>query len=678
MGLLEESRNKHERKQMPIHKYSPFPPIAFDDVWSFRRWPNKVISESPRWCSVDLRDGNQALINPMTVEKKLVYFRLLVSMGFKEIELGFPSASNIDFEFCRHIITKENIPNDLWLSVLVQSRAELIERTVEALQGADNVIIHLYNSTSTLQREVVFRKSRDETIKLAVSGTELIRNLVDNKLRSNGTNVRLQYSPESFTGTELEFSLQICEAVARCWSATPTNKMILNLPATVEMSTPNIFADMIEWIMSHLTNNGYRDCMDISVHTHNDRGTAVAATELSMLAGVDRVEGCLFGNGERTGNVCLLTLAMNLFTQGTDPQLDLSNMSSVVRLYQDCTEMPVHPRHPWAGSLVLTAFSGSHQDAIRKGLEAVSKRDDRKWQVPYLPVDPADIGRTYEAVVRINAQSGKGGVAFVLENHLGITIPRDLQMDFSRIVQTVTDRTAKELSVECIVELFFFTYVCNDPTTGGIAEDLFLVVEDSWKEIDQPENEQQQQQLDIACNSKKEITTTNKPHSPKRNQENTAVHLRGNALIYGKEHTLSGIGTGPVDAFVSAVNTFEHEHFPERASAGKLSVTSLFQTSVRGTGESDAEAMSFVRVHRATAAVLLTDTTTTATVCTELSTTNKGEDVDDINEGLFGVGMDRSIVMASMKAICSSINRLLLRATTDCGNNNNIPQCLAV
>eukprot|EP00922_Rhytidocystis_sp_ex-Travisia-forbesii_P007396 GHVS01010801.1.p1 GENE.GHVS01010801.1~~GHVS01010801.1.p1 ORF type:complete len:407 (+),score=34.97 GHVS01010801.1:44-1264(+) len=401
--------SSRERKPMPIHKYSPFPSVCFDDGWTTRKWPSNRISSAPQWCSVDLRDGNQALVNPMSVEKKLVYFRLLVSMGFKEIEIGFPSASDIDFTFCRQVITEETLPSDVWLSVLVQSRDHLIERTIEALKGAANVIIHLYNSTSTLQREVVFRQSREGIIQLAVTGTKLIKKLVDEKLRPEGSNVRLEYSPESFTGTELDFALKISEEVAVTWNASPTDKLILNLPATVEMSTPNIFADMIEWMVAHLTHDGYRDSVDVSVHPHNDRGTAVAAAELSLLAGADRVEGCLFGNGERTGNVCLLTLAMNLFTQGTDPRLDLSNVPSLVRLYEDCTEMCVPPRHPWAGSLVFTAFSGSHQDAIRKGLEAVSKRADGLWQVPYLPVDPMDIGRTYEAIVRINAQSGLHG-----------------------------------------------------------------------------------------------------------------------------------------------------------------------------------------------------------------------------------------------------------------------------
>eukprot|EP00922_Rhytidocystis_sp_ex-Travisia-forbesii_P040539 GHVS01060416.1.p1 GENE.GHVS01060416.1~~GHVS01060416.1.p1 ORF type:complete len:622 (-),score=90.95 GHVS01060416.1:253-2118(-) len=612
----------HERKTMPIHKYSPFPPVPFDSVWSSRKWPSNVTTSPPRWCSVDLRDGNQALVNPMSVEKKLAYFRLLISMGFKEIEIGFPSASDIDFDFCRRIITDENIPSDVWLSVLVQSREQLIERSIAAVVGAKNVIIHLYNSTSALQRDVVFRQSREGIIELAVSGTKLIRKLVDDKLR--GANVRLEYSPESFTGTELDFALAIAQAVAVAWNASPSDILILNLPATVEMCTPNIFADMIEWMVVHLAHAGLGQSVEVSVHPHNDRGTAIAAAELSLLAGVGRVEGCLFGNGERSGNVCLVTLAMNLFTQGTDPLLDLSGIPSIIRLYEDCTEMSVPPRHPWAGSLVFTAFSGSHQDAIRKGLEALPKRADGLWQVPYLPVDPADIGRTYEAIVRINAQSGKGGVAFVLENNLGISVPREVQVDFSRVVQKIADQTATEIPFETIVSLFYATYLRDGSAVSGsvLVKELFLVFEDS--SIIQQSGDTQ------------------------------GVLLKADLLIYGKSRVLQGTGRGPVDAFLSAINKFEAESFPARRSEllGELSVVSLYQTSVRGTGESDAEAMSFVRVHRK-------NVLGGAEKRVEGGKEEEVEAVRRRREGMFGVGTDRNTMTATMKAICSSVNRLL-------------------
>ncbi len=434
---------------MPIQKYRAFPPVDLPN----RQWPSRIIDKAPTWCSVDLRDGNQALVEPMGPEKKRRLFDLLLSLGFKEIEVGFPAASDTDFAFVREIIEGDLIPDDVTIQVLTQSRAELIEKTFAAISGARKAIVHLYNSTSELQRRVVFGLDKPGIIDIAVTGARQIRDLAD---QMPDTQITYQYSPESFSGTELDFAVEICEAVMDVWRPTPERRMIVNLPGTVEMATANIYADQIEWFARHVRD---RDSLILSLHPHNDRGTAVAATEFAVMAGADRVEGTLFGNGERTGNVDLITLALNLFSQGVDPGLVITDIDGVVKTAEYCTQLPVHPRHPYAGELVYTAFSGSHQDAIKKGFEALEKRNDALWEVPYLPIDPKDLGRSYEAVIRVNSQSGKGGVAFVIKADHGLDLPRALQVEFSRIVQEVADRTGKELTSPDIWSLFEETYL---------------------------------------------------------------------------------------------------------------------------------------------------------------------------------------------------------------------------
>jgi 2-isopropylmalate synthase len=437
---------------MPIHKYRPFAPINLPD----RQWPGRTITKAPLWCSVDLRDGNQALVEPMGPERKRRMFEMLVKLGFKEIEVGFPAASDTDFTFIRELVEEDLIPDDVTIQVLTQARAELIERSFESIRGAKRAIMHLYNSTSTLQRRVVFGLDKAGITDIAVTGARQIRELA---AAMPETEIIYQYSPESFTGTELDYAVEVCEAVMDVWEPTPSKKVILNLPATVEMATPNIYADQIEWFCRHIRN---RDSIVLSLHPHNDRGTAVAATELGVMAGADRVEGTLFGNGERTGNVDVVTLALNLFSQGIDPGIEVSDIDDVVRTVEYCNQLPVHPRHPYAGELVYTAFSGSHQDAIKKGFEALEKRNDGLWEVPYLPIDPKDLGRTYEAVIRVNSQSGKGGVAYVIKADHGLDLPRALQIEFSRVVQEVADRTGKELTSADIWSLFDETYLASD------------------------------------------------------------------------------------------------------------------------------------------------------------------------------------------------------------------------
>jgi len=438
---------------VPVHKYRAFPTIDLPD----RRWPMQVIDRAPLWCSVDLRDGNQALVEPMGPDRKRRMFDLLVKLGFKEIEVGFPSASETDFAFVRELIEQRLVPDDVTIQVLTQARPELIERSFESIRGARRAIMHLYNSTSTLQRRVVFGLDKPGIVDIAVNAAKLIRELAAGMPESE---IIYQYSPESFTGTELDFAVEICEAVMDIWRPTPGRKTILNLPATVEMATPNIYADQIEWFGRNIRD---RDCITLSVHPHNDRGTAVAATELAVMAGAERVEGTLFGNGERTGNVDIVTLALNLFSQGIEPGIVISDIDEVVRTVEHCNQLPVHPRHPYAGELVYTAFSGSHQDAIKKGFEALAKRNDPLWEVPYLPIDPKDLGRSYEAVIRVNSQSGKGGVAYVLKADYGLDLPRGLQIEFSKKVQEITDRTGKEMTSADIWSLFEVTYL-----QGGI------------------------------------------------------------------------------------------------------------------------------------------------------------------------------------------------------------------
>ena len=431
-----------------LRKYQSYKPVPIPD----RKWPDNVINRAPIWCSVDLRDGNQALVQPMNLEEKLEMFNLLVEIGFKEIEVGFPAASKVEFDFTRQLIERDLVPDDVSLQVLTQAKENLIKRSFEALDGAKQIIMHLYNSTSTLQRRVVFRMSQAEIIELGVRGAAIIRE----QAAQTGAMVRYEYSPESFTGTELDFAVDICEAVMREWQPDKDNPVILNLPATVEMSTPNIYADQIEWFCRHLKS---RSNALISLHAHNDRGSAVAATELALMAGGDRVEGTLFGNGERTGNVDLLTLALNMYTQGIDPGLDLHNMDRIVNIYERCTRLRVPPRQPYAGELVYTAFSGSHQDAINKGMRAVDKQRDTQWQVPYLPIDPGDLGRSYESVIRINSQSGKGGIAHVMSREFGFELPKAMYAEFGAIVQRVTDKTGEELLPAQVMQIFEKEYL---------------------------------------------------------------------------------------------------------------------------------------------------------------------------------------------------------------------------
>ena len=433
----------------PTDKYSPFKPIDLKD----RKWPNQLVNKTPIWCSVDLRDGNQALIEPMGSDRKNRMFDLLCNLGFKEIEVGFPSASKTDFDFVRNLIENKKIPSDVNIQVLTQAREELIIKTFESLDGASKGIIHFYNSTSTLQRKVVFGQDKKGIKKIATDAATLIRDLAIKKSQTEWT---FEYSPESFTGTELDFASEVCDEVVDILASATKNKIIINLPATVEMSTPNIYGDQIEWMHNNLKN---RENICLSLHPHNDRGTAVAATEFGLMAGADRVEGTLFGNGERTGNVDIVTLALNMLTQGIEPKLDFSNINSVMREVEYCNQLPVHPRHPYAGDLVFTAFSGSHQDAIKKGFQAIKETNNPKWEVPYLPIDPADLGRNYEAVVRINSQSGKGGVAFLLEKDHGVSLPRRLQISLSQKIQKLADQSGKEITSAQIWDIFESNYL---------------------------------------------------------------------------------------------------------------------------------------------------------------------------------------------------------------------------
>ena len=504
---------------MPIHKYVPFQQqiqVAVPD----RTWPDRVISAAPRWCAVDLRDGNQALIEPMNPERKLRMFQLLVAMGYKEIEVGFPSASQTDFDFVRMLIEDDLIPEDVVIQVLTQSREHLIARTYEAIAGARQAVVHLYNSTSILQREVVFRLDEEGIIDVAVEGAKLCRKYEDSV---PGTTVFYEYSPESYTGTELEFAARVCNAVIEVFEPSPERKVIINLPATVEMATPNVYADSIEWMNRHLA---HRENIILSLHPHNDRGTAVAAAELGYQAGADRIEGCLFGNGERTGNVDLVTLGMNLFSQGVDPEIDFSDIDEIRRTVEYCNQIDVHERHPYAGDLVFTAFSGSHQDAIKKGLEALGQRaaaqgvtiDDLVWAVPYLPIDPKDVGRSYEAVIRVNSQSGKGGIAYLLKSERHLDLPRRLQIEFSRVVQGVTDGEGREVSGDDIWRIFADEYLPAEP--GGPLE--------PWGRFS---------------------LRGTRAASAEGGPDTIEVDL----VDHGRAVTLQGAGNGPIAAFVDAL-----------------------------------------------------------------------------------------------------------------------------
>ena len=515
-----------------ISKYSSFEKIKLKN----RSWPTNQISNAPIWCSVDLRDGNQALIEPMGIEKKLRFFSMLIELGFKEIEIGFPSASETEFSFVRKLIDDNLIPSDVKIQVLSQAREHLIKRTFEATEGAKNVIFHLYNSTSTLQREVVFKKDKVGITKIATEGAELVQKLSEEYSK---TDWQFEYSPESFTGTELDYAAEVCNEVNNIWHKGNKNKTIINLPATVELSTPNIYADQIQWMNENLKN---RDKIILSLHPHNDRGTAVAAAELGLMAGADRIEGTLFGNGERTGNVDIVTLGLNLFTQGIDPQLDFSDINKTMREVEYCNQLPVHPRHPYAGDLVFTAFSGSHQDAIKKGFDEMRNSNDSKWRVPYLPIDPEDVGRTYEAVIRINSQSGKGGISYILEQDYGVTLPRRMQIDFSQVIQKQADETGKELDSKEIWESFENYYLKNNSKK-------------------------------ISYNS----------HEIQSSKEKDVIKL--SLIEENKEIQIEGTGNGPIDAFINALN----DHL-----SSDFKVSDYHQHSI--SSGSDASAAAYIEI----------------------------------------------------------------------------------
>ncbi len=549
---------------MPFQHYRPFAPIALHD----RTWPSRVITSAPRWCSVDLRDGNQALIDPMDPERKRRMFDLLVRCGFKEIEVGFPAASQPDFDFVRQLIEEDLIPDDVMIQVLTQARPEQIHRTFESLRGAPQALVHLYNSTSTLQRRVVFGLDRAGIVDIAVRAARLCRELAATIPECD---VHYQYSPESFTGTELDFAVEICERVMDVWEPTPEKQVILNLPATVEMATPNVYADQIEWFLRHVSR---RDRLVLSLHPHNDRGTAVAAAELAVQAGAERVEGTLFGNGERTGNVDVVTLALNLFSQGVDPRLDFADIDGARRIVEHCNRLPVHPRHPYVGDLVYTAFSGSHQDAIKKGFEALGKDYD-VWEVPYLPIDPHDVGRTYEAVIRVNSQSGKGGVAYIMKFEHGFDLPRRLQIEFSSVIQKLTEQSGTEITADQIWSAFAATYL--DRT-----EPLALV---------EPPT----------------VTTAGEA-----GQSTVEASLR----VGGVARLAKGAGNGPIAAFVDAL-----------ARDANLRVAVLDYHEHALGGGADASAVAYVEAR--------------------------------VGDGAprWGVGIHENIVVASLRAVMSAVNR---------------------
>jgi 2-isopropylmalate synthase len=570
---------------MPVGKYLPFDQqisVKLPD----RTWPNRRMKAAPRWCAVDLRDGNQALIDPMSIERKMRMFDLLVRVGYKEIEVGFPSASQTDFDFVRMLIEGGQIPDDVTIQVLTPARDHLIERTYESIRGAKQAIVHLYNSTSVLQRRVVFGLDQDGIVDVALQGARLCRKLEETVAE---TTVYYEYSPESFTGTELEFVARICNEVVEVFDARPDRKVIINLPATVEMTTPNVYADSIEWMSRHLTR---RESIVISLHPHNDRGTAVAAAELGFLAGADRIEGCLFGNGERTGNVCLVTLGMNLFSQGIDPQIDFSDIDGIRRTVEHCNQLPVHERHPYGGDLVFTAFSGSHQDAIKKGFDAMEKdlanspttsAHDLLWEVPYLPIDPHDVGRSYEAVVRVNSQSGKGGVAYLLKSEHQLDLPRRLQIEFSGVVQRRTDSRGGEISPAALWSAFQDEYL---PVSRAIAAAANV---EQWGRFSL---------LSMRSDSSVDGADT------------ISVRLTDG----GQEVTIEGVGNGPIAAFVSAMST----------QAVDVRVLDYVEHALSSGG--DATAAAYVE-------------------CAV------GDRV------LWGVGLDANIVIASLKAVVSAVNR---------------------
>ena len=488
-------------------RYVPFQRVNLPD----RQWPDKIITKAPIWCSVDLRDGNQALVTPMGIDEKLKFFHTLVDVGFKEIEVGFPSASETEYEILRTLIEGNHIPDDVTVQVLVQAREELIRKTFEAVRGAKNVIIHFYNSTSTLQRKVVFGKDMEGITEIAVQGAKLIKQLTEEEVARSGMNIRYEYSPESFTGTEIDFSIAICEAVMQEMGATKENPIILNLPSTVEMCTPNTYADQIEYFCRNMKN---REAAIISIHPHNDRGTGVASAELALMAGADRIEGTLFGNGERTGNLDIVTVALNMFTQGVDPELDFTNILAIKKIYEECTKMRVPERQPYAGELAFTAFSGSHQDAIRKGYEYMKNSGTDFWEVPYLPINPADLHREYEPVIRINSQSGKGGAAYVLQQAVGYNLPKEMHPEFGSIVKAAADAYGDELSSKQIVDLFQKEYID--------LQGKYALVRHRFTEL---------------------------------NEADGTIHSRfeGSITIDGVEKYITGVGNGPIDSFFQAL-----------------------------------------------------------------------------------------------------------------------------
>lgn len=542
----------------PAGKYRPFPTIDLPD----RRWPSRALDRAPRWLSTDLRDGNQALFEPMDTARKLRMFELLVKIGVKEIEVGFPAASQTDFDFVRHVIERGLVPDDVTISVLTQAREDLIARSIESLAGARRATVHLYNATAPVFRRVVFGMTQDEVLDLAVRMTRFVREQVEAR---PGTEWGFEYSPEVFSSTELPFARDVCAAVMQAWGASRERPVILNLPATVECATPNVYADQIEWMGRHLPD---REAAVISVHPHNDRGTGVAAAELAMMAGAQRVEGCLFGNGERTGNVDLVTLALNLYSQGVDPGLDLSDINAVARTVEQCNQLPIHPRHPYVGDLVFTAFSGSHQDAIRKGFAA--QRPDAPWEVPYLPIDPADLGRSYESVIRVNSQSGKGGIAFLLERHHGLVMPRRLQVEFSTVVQRHTDAHGTEVDAADLWALFRGEYLSEDAR-------IRLV---SHRMVGSDRGHQAELEIEVD----------------------------------GRPHRVRGEGTGPIDAAVNALGLPLRVHAYEERSID---------------AGADARAVAYIEAA-----------------------------ADGVAGTRFGVGIDRSIVVASLRALLGAAERL--------------------
>jgi len=553
-----------------VQKYRPYPPINLTN----RKWPGKTLVTAPTWCSVDLRDGNQALVQPMSLERKLEMFHLLSDLGFPEIEVGFPSASQIEFEFTRVLIEQKLIPENVWIQVLTQARDHLITKTYASVAGAERAIIHLYNSTSTLQRKTVFKMSRKEIVKLAVQGAKFLK---EEEQKYPETAFRYEYSPESFTGTELEFALEICEAVMEILQPTPRNKIILNLPATVEMASPNVYADQIEWFCTHMAD---RQSAIISLHAHNDRGCAVAATELALLAGGERVEGTLFGNGERTGNVDIVTLALNMFSQGLDPGLDLHDINHLVDVYERVCDMPVHARHPYAGELVYTAFSGSHQDAINKGMHEYQTAGSGVWEVPYLPIDPSDVGRTYESIIRINSQSGKGGVAYVMEKEFGFRMPKAMHPEFGKIIQGVTEKEGRELRHAEIYNAF---------------EKEYLAVRTPYE-------------LKAFNVVKRHVSA---------NDEASHAAVEAILLVNGHEVTVAAAGNGPLDAFCSAL---------KNGVTGEFKLSSYDEHALNGG--SSAKAAAYIELESPDGKVS------------------------------WGAGVDTDIIIASIKAVLSSLNRL--------------------